>query len=323
MSAVSTLTKAGAPTGAPARGHDSRGHDPRGDRRSDARWAWWFVLPTLAGVLLFYIWPLVKTAYYSFTKWGAFGNDVTWVGTDNYAKLFTDPDLGTAIGTTLGYTLIVLLGVPIAIVFASLVNRPGLRFATVYRVAFFMPYVAMPTAVALVWRMIYHGDFGVLNYALSLLGIEGPAWTSTPGFALVAVGVLGLWCSLGFIMIILSAGLKSIPPDLYEAAALDGAGNARQFRSITLPLLTPSIFFITVITVINGFQLFDLLFALMGGKQNPAMGETQSLVYLFYNHAFILNDKGYAAAVAMVILVLVGSVTALQFRMQKRWVNYV
>lgn len=315
---MSAVKEAGVPSGAPAR-PARRKRDPE---NRDARWAWFFILPSLAGILLFYIWPIFKTGYYSFTKWGAFGNKITWVGSDNYTRLFQDPYLLTSILNTIIYTVIVLCAIPIAVVFASLINRPGLRFATLYRVAFFMPYVAMPTAIALVWRMIYNGDFGVLNYFLSFLGIDGPAWTSTKGFAIVAVGLLGLWASLGFIMIVLSAGLKSIPPELYEAASLDGASAGRQFWHITVPLLTPSIFFVTVMTVINGFQLFDLLFALMGGKQNPAMNDSQSLVYLFYNNAFILNDKGYAAAIAMLILLLVGTVTIFQFRMQKKWVTY-
>lgn len=290
-------------------------------RRGNA--GWWpllFVLPTMFGVVLFYLWPIVQTGYFSFTEWGAFGGQ-TWVGTENYRRLADEPDLGTAVVNTLVYTAIVLLGIPIAMFVASLLSRPGLRFSGFYRVLYFMPYVAMPTAVAMVWRLIYNGDFGILNWALALVGIDGPAWTSTPGFALVAVSIVGLWTSLGFAIIILSAGLKMIPPELYEASSLDGATPWRQFRSVTVPLLTPSVFFVSVITVINGFQLFDLLYALMG-QGNPAIQQTQSLVYLFYNEAFLRNDKGFAAAIAMVILLIVGAVTLLQFRMQKRWVTY-
>lgn len=292
-------------------------------RKGENFWGWMFAVPLVAGVLVFYIWPMLRTAYYSFTKWGAFGNSIQWTGLDNYYRLFSDGSVWRATLNTVIYTGIVLLGVPIGILFASLINRPGLRFAQVYRVAFFMPYIAMPSAVALVWRMIYKGDFGLLNQFLGIFGIKGPAWVTTPWFALVAVGILGLWMNMGFIMIILSAGLKAIPQELYEAAALDGAGNWRQFWSITLPLLTPSIFFVTVMTSIGGLQLFDSLFALLGGTSNPAMVETQSLVYLFYNNGFILNDKGYSSTIAMFVLVLVGILTAFQFRMQKKWVNYV
>lgn len=292
-------------------------------RKGENLWGWLFAIPTIGGVLIFYIWPMLKTGYYSFTHWGAFGSSVEWAGLDNYARLAQDPYMGKAILNTIIYTAIVLLGIPLGVVLASLINRPGLKYAQIYRVAFFMPYIAMPSAVALVWRMIYKGDFGILNQFLAIFGIKGPGWVTTPGFALVAVGILGLWSNMGFIMLILSAGLKAIPRELYEAAALDGAGNGRQFWSITLPLLTPSIFFITVITTIGGLQLFDTMFALLGGKSNPALIDTQSLVYLFYNNAFILNDKGYSSAIAVFILLLVGVLTAVQFWGQKKWVNYV
>lgn len=294
---------------------------PTRTRATDGWWPWLFVLPTFLGVIVFYIWPILQTGYLSFTETGPFGGE-TWIGGNNYTTLVGDPNVGLSLVNTVVYTAIVLLGIPIAVVLASLVNRPGLRFAKFYQVLFFMPYIAMPTAVALVWRMIYNGDFGVLNWALGLVGIEGRFWTSTPGFAIVAVAVVGLWSSLGFSLIILSAGLKNIPPDYYEAAQLDGASRWRQFRAITVPLLTPSIFFVTVISVINGFQLFDLLYAIMG-QRNPALQQSQSLVYIFYNQAFIQNDKGYAATIAVLILVVIAVVTWFQFRMQKRWVNYV
>ncbi|SEE49739.1 carbohydrate ABC transporter membrane protein 1, CUT1 family [Jiangella alba] len=294
---------------------------PGGSTRADGWWPWLFVLPTVIGVLTFYIWPIVKTGYLSFTETGPFGG-ATWAGTENYAELVSDEHVWLAVGNTVVYTAIVLLGIPIALGLASLVNRPGLRCARLFRVLFFMPYIAMPTAIALVWRIIYNGDFGILNWFLGLFGIDGPYWTSTPGFAIVAVGVVGLWSSLGFGLIIFSAGLQGISTEYYEAAQLDGATRWIQFRKITVPLLTPSIFFVTVISVINGFQLFDLLYAIMGNA-NPATARSQSLVYIFYNQAFIQQNQGYAAAIAMLILVVIGVVTWFQFRLQRRWVNYV
>lgn len=287
--------------------------------RSDGFWPWLFVLPLLGGIGLFYLWPIIQTAYFSFTEWGVFGGN-TFSGLDNYLRLFADPQLYSALGNTLLYTAIVLLGIPIAVYLASLLNTPGLRFASFYRVLFFLPYVAMPTAVAMVWRIIFNGDFGILNYVLSFVGIDGPYWTSTPGFALLAVAIVGLWSSLGFSMIILAAGLKNIPPELYEAAELDGATPWRRFVSVTVPLLTPSIFFVLIITTISSFQLFDLLYALLGSS-NPVLPKSMSLVYFFYSQGFVSNDKGYAAAIAMVIFAIIGVVTLLQFRLQKRWVN--
>ena len=287
--------------------------------RRDGFWPWLFVLPLVGGIGLFYLWPIIQTAYFSFTEWGVFGGN-TFSGLDNYVRLFADPQLYSALGNTLLYTAVVLTGIPIAVYLASLLNTPGLRFASFYRVLFFLPYVAMPTAVAMVWRIIFNGDFGILNYVLSFVGIDGPYWTSTPGFAMLAVAIVGLWSSIGFSMIVLGAGLKNISPEYYEAAELDGASPWRQFTAITVPLLAPSIFFVTIITVISSFQLFDLLYAILG-SQNPILPKSFSLVYLFYQAGFVTNEKGYAAAIAMVIFVLIGVVTLLQFRLQKKWVS--
>ncbi|WP_150307548.1 carbohydrate ABC transporter permease [Planctomonas psychrotolerans] len=301
-------------------------HGPGGARSSgggriagDGIWPWLFIAPLVTGISVFYFWPVLQTAFYSLTDWGVFGG-WTFAGVDNYVALFADPSLYLSIGNTLLYTAIVLLGIPIAVYLASLLNLPGLRFASLYRVLFFLPYVAMPTAVAMVWRVIYNGDFGLLNHALALVGIDGPYWISTPGAATVAVAIVGLWSSLGFSLIVLAAGLKNIPPEMYEAAELDGASRWRQFRSITVPLLTPSIFFVTIVTVISSFQVFDLLYAILGSS-NPVLPKSMSLVYFFYREGFVTNDKGYAAAIAMVIFLIIGIVTAVQFRLQKRWVQ--
>ncbi|GAB6903822.1 carbohydrate ABC transporter permease [Kineosporia succinea] len=290
-------------------------------KRRDGFWPWLFIAPLTAGVSVFYLWPIVKTAWLSLTESGVFGG-TTFTGLDNYTSLFQDGDLYRSIGNTLLYTAIVLLNIPIAIVVASLMNTPGLRGASVYRVLYFLPYVAMPTAVAMVWRIIFNGDFGVVNYVLGWFGIDGPYWISTPGFAIVAVSVVGLWSSVGFSVIVLGSGLKQIPPELYEAAELDGASRVRQFFSITVPLLTPSIAFLSIVTVISGFQLFDLLYAVLGNSySNPTIYSSMSLVYMFYEAGFVTNEKGLAAAIAMVVLVLVALATLVQFRLQKRWVH--
>ncbi|PZE87139.1 carbohydrate ABC transporter permease [Curtobacterium sp. MCBD17_032] len=287
--------------------------------RTDGVWPWLFVLPLLVGVATFFIWPILQTFYYSFTSWGVFGGS-SFTGLANYGRLLTDPQLYQSLVNTIVYTVIVLLGIPVAVWLASLLNTPGLRFAQFYRVLFFLPYVAMPAAIALVWRIMFNGDFGIVNWFLGLFGIDGPFWISTPGFALVAVSLVGLWSSLGFSMIILGAGLKDIPPELYEAAELDGASRWRQFHSITVPLLTPSIFFVLIITTISSFQLFDLLYAILGST-NPVIPKTMSLVFYFYSAGFIDNDKGFAAAIAMVIFVLIGIITVVQFRVQRKWVQ--
>lgn len=286
-------------------------------------WPLLFLGPLLTGIALFYYYPILSNIYLSLTKSNAFGTRTEFVGMENYVHLLTRPDMPSAIANTLVYTGVVLLGIPISVAVASAMELPGLKFRNLYRVLFFMPYLAMPIAITQVWKLVFNGNFGLINQTLQALGVaEPPYWLSTPPFAILAVAVFGLWSSIGFNVIVLSAGLKSIPPELYEAASLDGAGGVQQFRRITIPLLTPSIFLLTIMQTISGFQLFDALFAMIG-VSNPAMRESRSLVFLFYQEAFINNNKGAGAAVAVVILVFVGIVTALQFLVQKKWVNYV
>ena len=300
----------------PAGTRNGRGSGPS---RTDGVWPWLFTAPLLIGVAVFYIWPIFQTFWFSFTDWGVFGGS-TFNGLSNYEAMFVDPEFYKSLLNTAIYMVVVLLGVPIAVWFAYLLETPGLRFVQFYRVLFFMPYIAMPAAIALVWKVIFNGDFGIFNWALSLVGIKGPYWIATSGFALAAVSIVGLWSSLGFSMIILGAGLKDIPREIYEAARVDGASRWRQFRSITVPLLTPSIFFVLIITMIGSFQLFDLLYALLGAN-NPVLSDTMSVVFYFYSSGFVQNDKGLAAAIAMVIFALIGLLTLIQFRFQKRWVQ--
>jgi multiple sugar transport system permease protein len=294
----------------------------RGRPLESPGWALLFVAPLLTGVAVFYYYPILANLLSSFQHSSVFGQKTSWVGIDNYIQLFARPDLGSAVGNTLLYTGILLLGIPISIVVAAMIELPGLRFSKVYRILFFMPYLAMPMAISQVWRLVFNGQFGLINQVLQLLGVKDPPyWLATPGLTILVVSLFGIWSSIGFNVIILSAGLKDIPREIYEAASLDGASPVQAFRSITVPLLTPSIFFLAVTTTIAGFQLFDALFAMLG-PVNPAMPQSRSLVYLFYQEAFINNDKGTGAAVAVLLTVLVAVVTAIQFWGQRRWVHY-
>jgi multiple sugar transport system permease protein len=308
-----------------------RGTQPQGSRRrrkyrrAEVAWGYAMIAPTGLGLALFYLWPVVHTAYLSFTRTGPFGGPSEWVGLENFRELLADAELRQAMENTLLYTALGLVGVPIATVFAALMSRHGMRGVGFYRTLFFLPVVTTPVAVAMIWRWLYNGDYGVINYGLSVVGVEGPHWIADEHTALFAMVIVGIWMSLGYHLVILIAGIKSIPRQYYEAAETDGAGRIRQFFSITLPLLSPSIFFVSVISVIGSLQLFDLVYILSGGgnaRANPAFPRTETVVYLFYSKAFQTNDKGYAAAIAMVLLLVIVSLTALQFRLQKRWVHY-
>lgn len=279
-----------------------------------------FIGPTAAGLVVFYLWPTIRTFFLSFTQAGPFGGS-TFVGVGNYSRLFRDPNFLKALENTAIYTLVALIGIPLAVAIAVLLNTKGLRGRSLYRLLYFLPVVTMPAAIALVWRMLYAGDYGILNEALRLVGIQGTSWLTNPATALYAVAVVGVWAGLGTNIVIFLAGLQAIPDSVMEAADLDGAGPIRKFFSVTVPLLSPSILFVSVISVIGALQVFDLIY-LMIGRTNPALPDTRTIVYLFYQEGFIENDRGYAAAIAFVLLIIILGLTVAQFRLQKKWVHY-
>ncbi|MFI6319498.1 carbohydrate ABC transporter permease [Nonomuraea sp. NPDC050556] len=288
--------------------------------RSETWWGYALIAPMALGLGVFYLWPIGQTVYLSLTESGVFGGS-TWVGPANFADLLGDEEMLGALGNTLLYSVLVLAGVPLAIVIASLLNVRGLRGLGFYRTIYFLPVVVMPAAVGLTWRYLFNGDFGLINYLLGLVGVDGPYWVGDPDAAIYAIAIVGVWSSLGYNAVLFLAGLQGIPRHYYEAASIDGASRFRQFFSITLPLLTPTTFFVMVITVINALQVFDLVF-LMIAQKSPALAGSRTIVYLFYEKGFVQQERGYAAAIAVVLLALILVLTAIQFRLQKRWVHY-
>lgn len=291
------------------------------NRHPDNAWAALLLAVPFAGLVIFYLWPLLRTVLLSFSEGTAF-TGYTITGFENWQQLFENGDqVWRALLNTLIYAAIVLLGVPIAMVVAALLHQRGLRGRSFYRTLYFIPVVTMPVAVAMVWRYIYNGDFGLLNEVLDAVGGPTRAWVADPDTALYAVAVVGIWMALGTNLIILAAGLEAVPQTLEEAAMLDGAGPIRRFFSVTVPLLTPSIFLVSVLSVIGSLQMFDLLFIMLG-RTNPALADSKTIVYLFYEEAFVRNDRPLGAVIALVTLVVTLAVTAVQFRLQRRWVTY-
>lgn len=289
---------------------------------SKREWVWGYLLiaPMALGLAVFFLWPIAQTLYLSFTESGVFGGH-TWVGTANFTDLLGDEEMLGALGNTMLYAVLVLAGVPLSIVIAVLLNVPGLRGQSVYRTLYFLPVVTMPAAVGLTWRYLFNGDFGAINYLLGLVGIDGPYWVGDADYAIYAIAIVGIWSSVGYNAVLFLAGLQGIPRHYYEAAEIDGAGRLRQFFRITLPLLTPTTFFVIVITMINALQVFDLVY-LMIDLKSPALSGSRTIVYLFYEKGFVQNQRGLAAAIAVLLLVLILVLTAIQFRLQKRWVHY-
>lgn len=290
------------------------------NRKSDWFWAYLMILPTVGGLAVFYIGAFFKNFYYSFTNLGAFGK-YEWIGLDNYVRLFSDPDIPKALANTVKYTLIsVPISICLAIFIAVLLNSK-IKGISVYRTLYFLPAVTMPAAIAMIWKWLYNGQYGLINQILAKIGIEGHAWIADPKYAMGALIIVGIWSSLGMNIIYFLAGLQGIPRMYYEAADIDGAGPIRQFFSITLPLLSPTIFFVLIMSLISAFQMFDLIF-LMISKTSMAIDSTMSIVYIFYKNAFEFLDKGYASAISILLFVIILAVTALQLKLQKKWVNY-
>jgi len=278
-----------------------------------------YLLPTIVGLILFSAGAVAASFFMSFTQWDII-SPPAWVWFANYTSLWGSDLFWEVFRNTFYF---ILLAVPLSVVcslaLALLVNT-GMRGITIFRTAYFLPVVSSMIAVALVWSWIFNPEFGLLNYLLrALFGIRGPAWLDDTAWALPAMVIVTVWKGLGYSMVIFLAGLQNIPRDLYHAATIDGAGAWKRFRHITLPMLSPTTFFILVITLINAFQVFEQTYVLTKG--GPA-NSTLTLSYYIYQNAFQFFQMGKAAAISYMLFAVIFAVTLIQFRVQKRWVFY-
>lgn len=277
-----------------------------------------FLLPNLAGFLLFSLLPVLASFGLSFFQWDLL-TPPAFVGLKNFRQLFADADFWAALRHTFtfifGYVpLVTAVGLGVA-----LVLNQKLRLVAFYRTAFFLPVVSSWVAVALIWKWLFNPLYGVVNYLLSLVGVQGPAWLFDEHWAMPAIVLASVWKDLGFVAVLYLAGLQGIPEDYYEAASLDGAAAWTRFWRITLPLLTPTTFFVLIISLINSFQVFDQIFVMTGGGPG---GATTVLVEQIYNQAFKYGKMGYASAMSWALFALVFTATFFQMRFQRRWVYY-
>lgn len=283
-------------------------------------WAAVLLAPLTVGLFIFYIIPFFQNFFYSFTNLGSFGN-WSWIGLENYERLFQDQEVWTSFKNTLVYTIVsVPITIALSIAIAQLLNQQ-IKGKSAYRLLFFLPAITMPAAIAMIWKWIYNGQFGILNQIINFFGIDSINWISDSNFAMFALIIVGIWSGLGMNIIYFLAGLQSVPRTFYEAADIDGANPFQKFFNITLPLLSPTIFFVTITSLIKSFQMFDLLFMLIS-RQSNAINATKSVVYVFYQHAFEFMDKGYASAISIILFIVILIVTVIQLRLQKKWVNY-
>jgi multiple sugar transport system permease protein len=291
----------------------------RGPRAGEGWWALLFLAPTLIGLTLLSAGPILASFGISLTDWDLL-TPPQFVGLDNFTALVGDDRFLVALRNTAFYTLLsVPIGMTLALGLALALNQP-LRGIALIRTAYFLPVVTSATAVGLVWAWIYSPASGLLNQVIGVAGLPPQRWISDPFWAMPSIIAMSIWQGLGINVIVFLAGLQAIPQEFYDAASVDGAARWSRFRHVTLPLLTPSIFFTGILSLIGAFQIFDQVYILARpGKPTEA---TITLVYFIYESGFKFFRMGMAAAASWILFLIVAVLTVIYFRSQKRWVHY-
>lgn len=271
------------------------------------------LLPNIIGFIMFMLVPVIATFVLSFMKYDMLSKP-RFIGLQNYIAMVKDPIVWQVTGNTALYTLLTVpVGMCLSLLLAVMLDQ-RIAFRRFYRAAFFLPSITSMVVVAIVWQWIYNPEFGILNYFLSLFGIEGPKWLLNANTSLLSLAIVGIWKSAGYNMIIFLSGLQGISTTYYEAAMLDGAGKLAQFRYITLPLLKPTTFFIFIMAVIGSFQVFDQVMLMTQGGPGRS---SSVLVHYLYQNAFQYFKLGYACAIAYLLFFIIMGITFFNMRMEK------
>ena len=290
--------------------------------RFKAEWGWGYALiaPTIIGLCVLNIYPFFHTIYLSLMKMQGL-MPPKYVGLQNYGTLLTDDLVMKATLNTVVFMLLTVpVGVFIALILAALLNN-RIRGRDLYRGIYFLPLVVAPAAVAMVWRWMFNGEIGIINQVLSWVGVQGPNWLADSSTVLLSCAIIAIWSSVGYDLVLLLAGLQSIPRTYYEASEIDGANRIQRFFRITIPMLSPTLFFVVVLRVMSAIKQFDLIYMLVKDT-NPAFKDGVTLMVLFYREAFIRFNKGYASAIVIWSFIIIGVLTAAQFLAEKKLVNY-
>ena len=282
----------------------------------DHFWGYLMIAPTIIGLLVLNVYPFINTIVLSFSSTKVFGG-YEFVGLKNYKKMFSDGEFWRATLNTLWFcVLTVPLGVLLALVIAILLNAK-IKGKTAFRAIFFLPMVVAPAAVAMVWKWMFNAEYGIIN---TIFHVK-VNWITNPNIVIITVAIVAIWSALGYDAVLLLSGIQNISKSYYEAASLDGCTKLQQFRYITLPMVSPTLFVVLIMRLMASLKVYDLLY-MMVGEGNPALSKAQSLIYLFYRESFIAGNRGYASAIVIWTVLLIGIVTAIQFAGQKKWVNY-
>ena len=286
-------------------------------------WAYVFIAPMVIGTLIFGIVPILYSAGLSLMKWDGLG-EKTFNGLTNFVNLMKDEKFRYEIRNTLVYTIAV---VPITLMLslgvANLLNK-GLQATGFFRVIYFLPNIVMPVAVAMVWRFLLNSKVGLVNVFLRVLHLPTPGWISDPKYIMASLVIISVWSGVGYNAIIMLAGLQGISPSLYESARLDGASSIRIFWKITFQLLSPTLFFLTTMSIMNSMRAFDIIYTFIGkaDQGGPIVDASRTVVFGIYDKAFKFLNMGGASAEAMILFFMIAVITVVQFKLQDKWVFY-
>lgn len=277
-------------------------------------WGYLFLLPVIIGFIVFTIFPVAMSFYYSLTDYDGVTSP-KFIGLQNYIDLFSNGDFGEALWHTIYFTIgTVPLGTILAILVAVLLNQK-IRGLNLYKTAFFIPVIVSYTSIAMVWQWLYNDDFGLINSALNTLGLPSVPWLTSSAWAMPSVIIMSIWKNLGFNSVILLAGVQGVSPAVYEAADINGANVVQKFFRITLPMLKPTIMFVMIISMINSFQAFDQIYIMTKGGPGTA---TQVVSYLVYMNAFQYFKQGYASAMAYILFLIIFVASIIQLKVSEK-----
>lgn len=278
-----------------------------------------FILPALIPLAVFWIWPMIMAVFMSFTNWDYMSSNYDIVGFDNYKSIFLSSEFYDAFKNTIIFTIGTLIPTVAGGLFAAMLLKEKFKGSFIYKAVIFSPWITPTVAISIVWSWIFEPQYGLANYILQIIGIPKSQWLQSSDSAILGVIIVTVWKGLGWAMVFYLTALERVPKELYEAASVDGADTLDKFKNITLPLISPTTFFLIIITIINSFQAYDQIQVLTQGGPS---GSTRTLLYMYYQTAFENFNIGEATALATVILVIIGLLSLIQFTTSKKWVHY-
>lgn len=287
--------------------------------KNNKKYIFLFLLPSIIGFVIFSFIPMLSAVFLSFTNWDVIGGMPDLIGFENYINIFTTDEFYIVMGNTLEYIVLYIPSIIILSLIVAMLFNSDVKGISVYRVLLFIPVLTSWVAGALIWKSVLNTQYGLINNFLAIFNITGPAWLTSPKWAMKSIVMVSVWKDLGFFSLIIFGGLRGIDNSIYEAAKIDGANKFELFKNITVPLVSPTLFFVLITTIINSFQLFPQVMVMTGGGPQ---GSTQVMVERIYTYGIRYYQMGYATALSVILLIIIVTITLIQMKLQRKWVHY-